>query len=475
MNTKEKLLELIDIYLERNKKLKKSYNDNITNKQLYEELFVIFNMDFADIVNNRLMISIILNTIYKNNIYSNFYDSILNVDIKNDNKKFTEFISRIKSDYYVLIKIIDNQEKRIKRSKNTVSSCNKVKLAIKQGLPIIQSNFDVNGIKKILNYFEIEGEISSKEEVLLINEIEQYNRMIASKTANDEERAKSNAIYNEVPNIVNAGFELYPEIPVSRERRENLEIFVNQILGFIDNLDDNQITDSIKNYRKYDISEDEYKYIVIRLINKYINDMVDYYELLINKEYYIDRKNRLEIINEYYKCLNKFLIIRDYYNELVEFAANEDEKIDETHDNKILIYSSSVGNGIKPRLLSDMRDVPYEYYDTVIDLLNRFKSSTLSKDEYSSLTNNRRYSGFRELRSDQIRIIIKHVKDEIYSVSGVFVKKSNNDLPMYDSLTNRPIPNISTKEQLDNQLLIAEYVEQELSKLVTEKGRKGNR
>ena len=170
-----------------------------------------------------------------------------------------------------------------------------------------------------------------------------------------------------------------------------------------------------------------------------------------------------------------FLIIRNYYNHIME----ESDIIEEEHtisdDVKQLIYSCSFVGGVKPRILSDMKDVPFEYYEKVLELINSFKSGENSRDEFKALRSSKVLKGYTELRSDQIRIVLKHVKGNIYSVCGVFVKKDDNDIPMYTAMVKREIPDISTEEKLNYQLLISEYTENELEKLVKEKSRKGSR
>ena len=69
MNYKDRIAELLDIYIERNKKLKDSYNENIMIVDLYEELIPLINSSYNDIIENKLRISLLLNAIYKNDIY----------------------------------------------------------------------------------------------------------------------------------------------------------------------------------------------------------------------------------------------------------------------------------------------------------------------------------------------------------------------------------------------------------------------
>ena len=482
MNYKDRILELLDIYIERNKKLRNLYNENIMKKDLYEELLPLINSSYDEIIDNKLIIAMLLNTIYNNNIYSKFYEILIRLDVSEDNTQYQSFMAMINKDYKEILDKINKQIRRIERSKSTISSANRVRLALKQNLPITDSNYDITGVKRILNYFEIEGEISTKEEILFINEIELYNRRLLSEKGSKMEREVTEVIYQKIPNIVNSGQEVYPEIKVSYERKNTLDNFVNQIMGFIESLDMNEIVSSIEVYKKYDITEDEYKYIITCILNRYVNEMIDYYTFITDKEYYTSRNKRLEVVDEYYKIQNIYLIIRDYYNKLNEEIVVvqdlnqelEQESNINLEETKKLVYSSSM-HGIKPRILSDMKDVPYEYYDEVWNLLDRFKNGTVSKEEFKHLQNNANLKGFTELRSDQIRIVLKHIKNDIYSVNGVFIKKDNNDMVTYTAISKRQLPDISTDEKLEHELLVAEYTEGELKKMVTEKARKGNR
>ena len=162
---------------------------------------------------------------------------------------------------------------------------------------------------------------------------------------------------------------------------------------------------------------------------------------------------------------NKEITVKE---ELVE----EEKEIEEIHR---LIYSTSDVNPTKSKFIADLDDIPQEYYVTVYYLINGFKTGTLSVGEYKALTNNNNVQKCRELKSDQVRIILKHVKDNIYVILGAATKKVDNDKKMYESMAKRSIPKIDTDNTLKLQLLFAEQVEKELTTIVESKGRKGNR
>ena len=90
--------------------------------------------------------------------------------------------------------------------------------------------------------------------------------------------------------------------------------------------------------------------------------------------------------------------------------------------------------------------------------------------------NNDKYkNGFVELKEGPIRIIMKHISNNIYCVMGVFVKKSNNDIKAYRTMVIRTVTDIITKEKEKQELALGELTMQELARIVKEKARKGSR
>lgn len=122
-----------------------------------------------------------------------------------------------------------------------------------------------------------------------------------------------------------------------------------------------------------------------------------------------------------------------------------------------------------------MDNVPYEYYNTALELINNFINGQSANGEVKHLKKDGNSVGFMELRSDQVRIVFKHIKDNIYNIIGAFAKKTNNDTTMYQTMFSRMLPDISTEEKLSKQLEIGELTNKQLNELLLTKGRKGTR
>lgn len=171
--------------------------------------------------------------------------------------------------------------------------------------------------------------------------------------------------------------------------------------------------------------------------------------------------------------LSDLKALRENIKRISTFGFNEEEK--KLQEEKRLIFSTSLANPTKAKIIGDMDSVPYEYYDTVLELINNFISGKNASGELKRLKSNKKLVGFMELKYDQVRIVFKHIKNNIYNVVGVFAKKANNDMTMYQTMANRMIPDVTTEEKLNKQLELGEITLKQLTDLVEVKRRKGTR
>lgn len=476
-----KLIILIDKYLEQYNQLQKEAEKSKLLKTLYDELLSYLDSNYESVKENKLLISFLISEIYKDDVYVNeFYYLLPNLGETEDNKdRFKCLYKIIFNDSKANENNMEEMNLRLFRNRFIPSSAKRVKICLTHNIPINQNKYDIPNIKRILNYFESSGTISNKEELLLINEIELHNRKTTLKYSQDgQEQAYTDALYNEIPNILDAGFQEHDIIEVNDERKPMLDKFVKEILNYIDYLDKDEVVENIEKYHNYNLDDNEYNYIVVSILNNYLDELLTFYQLLIDKEVYINRKDRLDIVKSYYQVLDKYTDLINYYNKNNSYEPeeeNEDEELpEENGEKKEIIYSHS-NNSDKVKVISDMKDVPFEYYETISELIDNFINNKLSKKEIKLLKNNGKLTQFIELKYDQVRIILKHIQDNIYCVMGIGVKKSNNDITMYKNLANRPIPNISSSEKLSKEVSLSGLAKQEIDKLVTEKGRKGTR
>lgn len=481
MEYQAKLKKLLQEYIDRYEEAKDECYRNDTIIALYEELVPYLALPIEEIEEKRIYISILLNAIYNNDIYYKFYCHLLDsLHSGNKTDDLNNLITRIIREYIELDNANHNLKNSINRRKYLVSSARNAIISMKYQNIIINNKFDVENIKRIVSYFEIEGKISNRDELLLINEIELYNRRLISQNGSLREQHYTEELYEEIPNILFAGFQEHNHIEVSHNRKATLNKLADEIPTYIEYLEKEEIQSAIEGYRNYCDDDNEYQYIIIRVLDKYLDSLIDDYRILTNKEIYQIRKDRLEIINDYYKTLDKYLYMLNYYNTLSELQEMDiDEVVEDgtilNEEKRKIIFATSPSNPTKARILSDMEDIPYEYYDTILRLLTDFKFNQNTKDEYKFLSSNRKLSYYRELKSDQVRIVLKHIDGDIYCILGAFAKKANNDSHSYNQMAIRTLPDTSTPEKLNLTLKLGEIIQEEISKQVKDKGRKGKR
>lgn len=472
-----KIIELLQKYINDYEAKKYELEVLKTKKQLYEELIPLLE-NKTELNDNKLFISVLLSSIYNNEEYNIEFYKALYLYNQNDVKHFDYFGTKIKQQYKNTVEKAISLKKQLKNAYYRFSTAKKVRFPLQKRKPLFEQNFTFKNIQAIISYYATMGEISEKDEVLLNNELEFYNNNIIP-TQNQEKEYKTKE-YNEVPNILDSGFEMFDLIEVNSNRLETINSYVNDLKSYISQLNIDEIIPVIESYQKYNLETNEYNYIVNEILKMFLFEALDYYKILLDISIYRDKESRYEAIETYNEYLDKYLLIRDYYNKITDIELNDevesleepeefDEPIDAINPRR-LIFSHPASNPTKSRLIDDLKDVPEEYFERVQSLLENF---IVHKKKFKSLTTNK--PGFMELKDDQVRIVMKHTANNIYCVMGVFAKKANNDRKMYRTMCNRTVTDIITKEKEKQELALGELTMQELARIVKEKARKGSR
>lgn len=476
MNIHKRLERILDYYINQNKKLVSEYEQRKNKQATYESLLELLQGSTEEILNNKQLILVFLNGLYLDSIYIDEFNGI--ISSKPSEINIQKFTLKIIQEYQEFKEELEYLELEVQENEELKESAQRVKSSLKYRKLITQPHKDIPNVKTILEKLEKEQIITPQDEILYINEIEQHNERITAKQDIPEEQTYSEDDYNEIPNIITAGFQTYDAIEVSSSIKNKLDTFATEIIESISECNEEQIISLLLSYKNYNLETNEYNYILLKILEDYTDELLTLYKLLIDKTVYRDKSNRTEIIRGYYNVLNKYLIIQKYYESEVAYVPEENDeetqKIDHT-TKKRFIYCHLNANTSKSRLISDMTNIPYEYYDTVRDLLTKFKNGTIGTKEFKALTNHKKYKGYLELRYDQVRIVLKHMKNDIYVILGVFAKKANNDMTMYSRIINRILPEIDTDSKLSIKLELADQTEAELEELVKTKGRKGTR
>ena len=266
------------------------------------------------------------------------------------------------------------------------------------------------------------------KDVDLIKIMELINVRNGHVLVNEEKAIFSEDLFL-VLNMLNSGFE---EIDVPVNNNKLLEHDISNAINVINN---NSLTiiDSVLDFSKYNIQEQEYIYK--RLLVYYQDKIYNLIEVLKNKEYYFDIELLKQIKDEYKELHNIYMFLR---NRLDSLTIVQDETVlinlstDEEDNVRNLYYSSNSEDASKCYFIKDLKEIREEANFTILDLIRNFKLG--DNRDIKIITN-----GFIELKHDQVRIILKLIDNNNYSVMGVFIKKSDNDSKTYKKLFDRPI------------------------------------
>lgn len=473
----DKIIDLLNDYI-REYEEKEKYNEILlTQSQLYKELLPLIDKDYELLETNKLFITVLLSAIYNDDSFTNNFYNVMHALKNGDELPYSQFAAKISFDAKEVNKNLSSVTSQLSNSKKILKAAKKSIFYLKNRRPLYDYGFIFSNIKRIINYYATKGNLSAKEEIMLCNDLDCYNRLIITKR--NEQKEYSEKIHNEIPNILNGGFQMYDDIDISVSRKQRLNKLVDEIKSFESDIPNEELIETIQSYKVHTDFDNEYNYIVNELIKYYLFQAIDYYELLLSEGTYNDKSLRKESIDLYYKALERYMILNKYYDELSAININEEDFSDEVYEEneentqtKQLIFSHPSSNPTKARLIFDLKDMPEEYYQTVLDLIDGF----LKNERYTKrLNNNANKTKIRELRDDQVRIILKHIKDNIFCIYGVFAKKTNNDIRAYRTVCNRSIPDISTEEKLNQEVALGNIAVEDLREIVSTRGRKSTR
>ena len=106
-----KLKELLDNYIDEHNEIKARYEELIVKCQLYKELISYFDETNIDLANNKVSISLLLNTIYNDDIYEReFYNLLYKLERGEYNNKneIRSFLSIVSFLFLMLLMILSS-------------------------------------------------------------------------------------------------------------------------------------------------------------------------------------------------------------------------------------------------------------------------------------------------------------------------------------------------------------------------------
>ena len=307
-------------------------------------------------------------------------------------------------------------------------------------------NYLMDFIKEELSKENIVG----VELIKTFEEIKKHNLMIRF-----DEKISTYDL-SQVSNMLNMGFE-----DIEIKYIEVTPKVKQQIKQIINLLDSNSFTSVMASWELQYFSLEEQDYILKVVLKHYQDKIEDLINILKEEEFYFDIETLKTIKKEYQVYLERYLFVRNNLDNIKE--NKEENNIDNTNYLEPLVEITQANklyyatNEIEPEksyFVRDLLKIREESLERILELINNFKNGDISKVKY--LANE---TPSFELKDDQIRIILKHIKNNNYSVMGVFIKKSDNNRSAYNNILARPLASIDDEYSREVENYYMDYIE----------------
>lgn len=444
----------------------------LESKKYYEQ------KDKLQILNSDLSLYNVLLEYLSNNVMENINEIDLLLDTLCKNKRvcqmFTQLIAYIErsNDSDKLEKIAHKQTQIFELVKNDME---KLSVEVKQIVNYLKNNSQNIYKYKTITAMLKNGQVISDEDIEFLFKtlgnlsysFEEQIRFIESvKKHNVKARAKFAGVSREykdgVIEMLNFGFEIIKDdsLDYTKNAQDVADMQYEQ-LEYYDDIDE-FLSVTFKMCK----TENEYKLVLLLLIKKIQNNILEQIQLIKEKDFYVDKELKEDILHEYNRQLYYY---KKLYNAYSNLCIKDEEVVMENKND--LIFSRN-GNG-KCYFLHDLEKVNKEYLSTVKKLIDNLLSGNITKNQIEGFDCD--YGEFRKLKRDQVRILIKQQGKDLYAVIGAFVKKEQSGDADYKRLSTRSIPKINNPYELEQELKYSDEVLNSFEQFVNENARIGNR
>ena len=196
-------------------------------------------------------------------------------------------------------------------------------------------------------------------------------------------------------------------------------------------------------------TKEEFEYVMKKLLIYVQNQLFDTYKDLTSMEFYEDKEMRNCLVEDYYNDLNLYNSIRSYMDDELRCFVDEQPIIEE--QNARAVYYLVRGTEEESTYFEkDLKDIPFDLYFGIKELIVRFEKNTLSSVKTRNLDDG--FPGLKEIKNDQVRILYRHLKDNEYVIVGAFLKKRDLSLRDLDRIYKRPIDKIIPASEVEDEI-----------------------
>lgn len=411
-----------------------------------------------------LQLSLIYSEVEKQRISKITIQYIEDLDTKNvqKNQKSIEILLHyIKEEYTQLNTKKEKLESYIRKNQVKITEYRKILSNFKYNNSI--NNNQIQLIEEIMdNEF-----FSTKNQIQILEQIKNHNNQQQGLENKDT-----------ILNMINENIELYDFSSLeSFDFKNKVTPMIDSYYQMIMSVDDvTQLYNFLPTLKDQTIDLEEFEYIFKKILNKMISVLQGCKQSIVEKDIYDDEVLRNVVIAEYNEMKQKYEKIFYYFDNEIQYYKNNDQQTEIEQESINNLFYAFPPNVRESYLEKDLKDIPKEYLERVKNLLDKLKTNQLNPRESAGFNGSNRLKEFRELRSDQIRVLYKKIFENNYLILGVGVKKNTNDRNMYYTICNRDQTiDLSTVEKYNRNLEVSSEVEEQINSYIQTNSRKGIR
>lgn len=265
-------------------------------------------------------------------------------------------------------------------------------------------------------------DISFEEKINILKEVFEYNNKIYSIICVDNKRLAKIISTRQTTRTIKPIPMLAEVKELETKKSTPLNVDVNFYMHGIKTCTDLSEIERILPDKK----QDNYAPVIYTVLLKLYEEVVD-----IKKFLYEERKsNDLETLEFFKNELEQLMFKINFIKKLMTLDVKKIEL--EKSINKLVFLKTNYGNVCA---LSDLKDIPSEYYEDFYELLESICDGSFKN--FKTFTNNDSLKGLSEVRGEQTRIIFDRVSNNVYVIIYMFVKKTDKSASYHASLQNR--------------------------------------
>lgn len=431
------------------------------NAGIYKQILDILYCDYEEIYDNSLLLDVCLDTLFGdkyNRVSQLVYSMHINKDKEgNDFKKLKEEFAKLRTEIYRLS--LENGEKfndineELELLKEDVDYAKMVVNYLKHNLVIGKKYlYSLPVLLEELGYDKTE--IAIMVEKIFNRNGELYNRNRHKIGKKEKYR---------IVDLLSFGSEKF-DYPLVKNPEGKINV-ANSILGILEKYDKDIDMD---NYYAFlpvldgnEYSLEDFRYIFYKVLEKLRDKLNEQVELFKDDDFMMDLEIKKDIRNDCNSLIRQYNLIRDYMDSEIKryyetkYGEKDTEEVVPSEKgvvNKLKYLVSKAGN---PYILSDFKDIDYEYIEEVLKLIMDFKYGEIGPDKFRSVVS---FDKIYELKlpTNQIRVVMEKLDNNEYLVCGAFIKKVDNGRKKYERIVKRVGTVSEDPELIEEQL--TEYV-----------------